>query len=242
MAKNETPEVHTAIDDINDSLTKAELKIQNNKNLIKWACIGVVAVVAIVLLFIYAYLRPSQNSANNQYGLASNLAAGYEISANQLDSAANALQLDAVAKAFENAASKGHDGGNNATLMAAIFEFKKGDYNKALSYLDDYSHNDVIVAALSECLKGDCLVNLDKFEEGIKAFESAVNICDENPIIAPYALMKQATVQRHLGNYAAEAQCYEVITKKYPGYAASIKTNIETYLARAKAQAEAAAK
>lgn len=242
MAKNEKPEVHTAIDEINDSLTKAELKIQDNKKMIKWACIGAAAVVGIVLLFIYAYLRPSQNSANNQYGLASNIAAGYELSANQLDSATNALQLDAVAKAFQNAATEGHDGGNNATLMSAIYEFKKGDYNKALSYLEDYSHQDVIVASLSECLKGDCLVNLDKFEEAIDAFENAENMCDENRIIAPYALMKQATVYRHLGNYAAEAQCYETITKQYPGYAASINTNIETYLARAKAQAEAAAK
>lgn len=242
MAKNEKPEVHTAIDDINDSLTKAELKIQENKKMIKWVCIGGVAIVAIVLLFIYAYLRPAQNAANTQYGLASNLAAGYEITANQLDSAANALQLDAVAKAFANAANEGQDGGNNATLMAAIYEFKKADYNKALEYLADYSHKDVIVAALSQCLKGDCLVNLDKFEEAIDAFESAENSCDENPIIAPYALMKQATVYRHLGNYAEEAKCYEEITKNYPGYAANINVNIENYLARAKAQAEASAK
>ena len=240
MAKNEKPEVHTAIDDINDSLTKAELKIQENKKMIKWVCLGGVAVVAIVLLFIYAYLRPSQNSANNQYGLASNIAAGYEMTSSQLDSAANALALDAVAKAFENAANEGFDGGNNATLMSAIYEFKKGDYNKALEYINDYSHSDVIIAALSECLKGDCLVNLDKYEDAIGAFGNAIEICEENPIIAPYALMKQATVYRHLGNYESEAKCYEVITKQYPGYATSIKANIETYLARAKAQAEAA--
>lgn len=239
MAKNVQPETHTAIDEINDSLTKAELKLQDNKKMIKWVCIGGAAVVAIVLLFIYAYLRPAQNSANNQYGLASNVAAGYEMTANQLDSATNALQLDAVAKAYESAAKEGFDGGNNATLMSAIYEFKKGDYNKALDYLNDYSHNDVIVAALSECLKGDCLVNLDKFEDAIDAFESAVDICNENPIIAPYALMKQAAVQRHLGNYAAEVQCYETITKQYPGYAASVNVNVENYLARAKAQAEA---
>lgn len=237
MAKNEQTETHTKLDDINESLTRAELKVQNNKKAIMWACIAVAAVIVAVLLFIYAYLRPSQNASDTQFGLASNMAANYEASAAMLDSAANAQQLDAVTKAYEEAATRSHSGGNNAKLMSAIYQFKKGDYNKALSYLNDYDKKDAVIASLSECLKGDCYVNLDKYQEAIEAFKDAVEICDENPMVAPYALMKQATVQRHLKNYSAEAECYQEIVNKYPEYSVTINANIENYLERAKADA-----
>ncbi len=237
MSQKEQPESRTAIDDINDSLTKAEQRVQNNKKLIMWACIAVAVVVIATLLFIYAYLRPSRNAADTQYGLASNMAANYEMSAPMLDSAATAQQLDAVTKAFEEAATRSHDGGNNAKIMSAIYEFKKGDYNKALTYLNDYDKKDAIIAALSECLKGDCYVNLDKFPEAIECFSKAADLSDENPMVAPYAMMKEATVQRHLKNYSAEAELYEQITTKYPEYGVSINTNIENYLERAKADA-----
>lgn len=237
MAKNEQTETRTKIDDINESLTKAELKVQNNKKAIMWACIAVAAVVVAVLLFIYAYLRPSQNAADTQYGLASNMASNYEATYAMLDSTANAQQLDAVTKAYEEAATRSHAGGNNAKLMSAVYEFKKGDYNKALSYLNDYDKKDAVVAALSECLKGDCYVNLDKYQEAVEAFKDAVEISDENPMIAPYALIKQATVERHLKNFTAEAECYQEIVNKYPEYGVTINANIENYLERAKADA-----
>jgi len=39
MANQNTEETRTAIDDINDSLTGIEQKVQNNQKLIMWGCI-----------------------------------------------------------------------------------------------------------------------------------------------------------------------------------------------------------
>ena len=53
----------------------------------------------------------------------------------------------------------------------------------------------------------------------------------------PLFLMKEATVQRELKNYTAEAELYQQILSDYPEYQAATQINIEKFLARAKAQA-----
>ena len=105
MAKKETQETRTTIDDLNDTLTKAELKVQDNKKIILWACIGIAAFVCIILLFIYAYLRPAQNKANTAYGQASQKDLIYTMNEGSLDSASAATGLNEVISAYEAAAA-----------------------------------------------------------------------------------------------------------------------------------------
>ena len=49
--------------------------------------------------------------------------------------------------------------------------------------------------------------------------------------------MKEATVQRELKNYKAEADLYRTIRDEYPEYAAMQQIDFEKYIARAEAQA-----
>ncbi|MBD5349528.1 MAG: hypothetical protein HDR89_01405 [Bacteroides sp.] len=239
MAKKETQETRTTIDDLNDTLTKAELKVQDNKKIILWACIGIAAFVCIILLFIYAYLRPAQNKANTAYGQASQKDLIYTMNEGSLDSAAAATGLNEVISAYEAAAAKGKDGGNNARIMAAAKAYKAGDYQKALSLLKDYDRNDEIIACTSKALEGDCYVNLDKFDEAIKAFKDAAKIADGNPTLTPYCLLKEATVLHHLGKYAEEAELYKEILDRFPEYGAQTNENYEAFYQRALKLAQA---
>lgn len=242
MAKNENLETRTSIDELNDTLTRAEMKVQDNKKFIMWLCIAVAAIVVIVLIYIYAILRPGKERSNTNYGLAALKETVYNIEQQQgLDSASSAQRLAEVAKAYETVAeSEGHDGGNNATLMAAVYEYKLGNYEKALEYLDDYDKQDNIIAATSRSLAGDCYVNLDKFDEAISAYRDACSLSDNNPVLIPMFKVKEATVQRHLKNYAAEAELYQEIIDNYPESTMNLGIDVETYLARAKANAGAA--
>ena len=47
-------------------------------------------------------------------------------------------------------------------------------------------------------------------------------------------------MQRHLKNYAAEAELYQEIIDNYPESTMNLGIDVETYLARAKANAGAA--
>ena len=211
MSKKETTETRTKIDDLNDSLTRAELKVQNNKKLILYVGIAAVVVVLLVLGYIYLIHKPSVNKANTAYGMADNKELAFQMQSMQLDSAGRVTEMAAVTKAYEDAARNGGDGGNNATLMAAVYNFKSGQYQKALDLLKEYDRNDEIIGATSKALEGDCYVNLDKFDEAIKSFQEAAKIAKGNSTLEPYCILKEATVQRHKGNFTAEAELYKKI-------------------------------
>lgn len=234
MAKKESKETRTKIDDINDSLTRAELRIQKNKKLIMWICIGVAVLVVGVLIYLYAVLFPSRDKANTAYGKAANLENGFNMAleSQQLDSAGVVKNINEIAAEYEKAARLGHDGGNNATLMAAVYNYRKGDYNKALQLLKDYDQEDEIIAATSKSLEGDCYVNLDKFDDAIKAYDEAIKIAEDNNMLIPYFMNKKAVVYHHLKNYSAEIDIYTTILDQYPHFAGI--EPIEIYLELAK--------
>lgn len=237
MSKKETTETRTKIDDLNDSLTKVEQKVQNNKKMILYVGIAALVVALLVLGYIYLIHKPSANKSNTAYGVADNKELVYQMQSMQLDSAGRVTEMAAVTKAYEDAARNGGDGGNNATLMAAVYNFKSGEYQKALDLLKKYDRNDKIIGATSKALEGDCYVNLDKFDEAIKSFQEAAKIAKGNPTLEPYCILKEATVQRHKGNFTAEAELYKKILETYPEYSQMTGENYEAYYQRALAQA-----
>ena len=237
MANNKNNETRTKIDDLNDSLTRAEQKVQDNKKTIMWVSLGVAAVIVLVLIYVYAILRPGQQAADERVGLADNKALIYELSVSQgmLSDSASTAQLQQIVATYEEAASEGHDGGNRAKLMTAIYAYRAGDYQKALTMLEDYDRQDKVIGATSKSLEGDCYVNLDKLPEALDCYKEALSICDENPMIAPYFLLKQATVYRAQKNFEAEADVYQTLIDKYPVYGVEHQIDFEKYLARAQA-------
>ncbi len=224
MAKENQTENRTAVEELNDSLTGIEQKVQNNQKTIMWACVAVVAGVCAVLIYVYGIRRPGIESANNAIGQADlTMAMGNDSLALQ--------QYQQVADEY------GYEAGNRAQLNAAILLYQQGKYQEAINYLKNYSANESIIGASSKALEGDCYVNLKNYNEAIDCYREAAKISDKNPSYTPYFLMKEATVQRELKNYKAEADLYRTIRDEYPEYAAMQQIDFEKYIARAEAQA-----
>lgn len=144
---------------------------------------------------------------------------------------------DSIAmKLYQEAAQAGHKSGNRAKLEVAIRYYNQEKYEEALKYLNDASVSDEIVAAGTECLKGDCLVNLDRLDEAVKAYKSAISEADENPDIVPFVLIKLANIYRAQQNYKAEYEAYKTIVDEYPSYqfAQGQQTDIRKYMERAR--------
>lgn len=227
MAKDKNQETQTGIDQINDQLTSIEQRVQNNQKLIMWACIIVAAVVCIILFYIYGIRKPGIESANNAIGQADiTLATGNDSLALQ--------QYKQVADEY------GYEAGNRANLNAAILLYQDGKYEEALNYLKKYDSSESIIGASAKSLEGDCYVNLKKYDEALKCFQTAVKASDKNPYYTPLFLMKEATVQRELKNYKAEAELYTTIKEEYPQFAGSTQMDLDKYIARANAQTEEA--
>ncbi len=113
MAKNKPEETRTKIDDINESLSSVEQKVQNNQKAIMWGAIILAAIACLVLIYIYAIRRPGIQSANDAIGQADmELALGNDSIA--------LMQYEQIADEY------GYDAGNRANLNAAILYYQKG--------------------------------------------------------------------------------------------------------------------
>lgn len=172
-----------------------------------WCSVVVALVVIGVLCYIYLYKQPAVQKANEAIGEADRIAM-FEGN----DSTALAA-YEAVANDY------GFDAGNRAKLEAAILLYQQGEYQKALDYVSKYDNTDNVVAPLALALKGDCLVNLDRNADAIKAFKKAISTADKNPQLVPYFLQKLATVYSAEGKYKDAVEAYKEIEKEYPFYA-----------------------
>lgn len=224
MANNNQNETHSGIETLNDSLTGIEQKVEKNQKLIVWACAAIAAVVAVILIYIFAIRKPGIESANSAIGQADlELIMGSDSTA--------LAQYQAVADEY------GYEAGNRAALNAAIILYKQGKYQEALNYLGQYSSSENVIGATAKALEGDCYVNLDQLDQAISCFEKAVKISDENPSLTPYFLMKEANVYNAQKNHAKEAEVYETIIENYAEFGPRMNIDFQKYLERAKALA-----
>lgn len=164
MANNKpVEETRNSIDEVNDTLTGIGEKVQSNPKVIVWGCIAVAAVVAVILIYVYAIRQPGQNAANNALGQADiELLMGND--------------SVALAKYQQVAADHGYDAGNLANLNAAIILYKEGKYEEAIGYLKNYSASESVIGASAKSLEGDCYVNLKQYPQAIDCFKQAVKI------------------------------------------------------------------
>ena len=225
MSKNKkVEETRTSIDNLNDSLTSMSEKVQANRKLISGIVLTVTILVAAILVYVFLIRRPAAEKAATAVGVADR-----ELLINGNDSTALAI--------YQQVAEDGYSAGNRAALQAAIILFNDGKYEEALASVSDYSAKDDVIGAAAYSLKGDCLVNLDRYDEAVKAFDQAISQSAKNPYYTPFFMMKKARVLRAQEKYADEAAVYEEILDQYPTYPRDYNVNVEKELSRARLRA-----
>lgn len=224
--KNQSVDPVTGIDELNENLTSVTEKVQNNQKVIVWCSVAIAAIVAVILIYIYLVHGPSVSKANDEIGKADV----------QL-----ALGNDSVALAqYMNVAdNNGHDAGNRAALQSAVMLYQKGEYEKALTYLDKFSPSESVIGAAACSLKGDCYVNLDNLDKAVPAYKDAISESDNSPLYTPFFMMKLARVYRAQKNYSAEADIYRQVLDDYPEYGNAYGIDVEKYLKRAQLESGA---
>lgn len=215
----------TGLEEINDSLTHMTAKVQDNKKIIAIASAAVVGIAVLVICYFTFFRNPAIQKANDTIG-----AADLQL----------ALGNDSVAMAqYMNLADNGsYDAANRAALESAILLYGQGKYEEALKYVEKYSAKDDVIGAGAYSLQGDCLVNLDRLDEAVKAYNKAIDKSDENPAYTPFFMMKLARVYRAQNNFKEEAEVLEDINEEYPLYGQQHNVDVEKLLDRARLQAK----
>ena len=220
--KNEQQEDST-IEKLNSNLTSASEQIANNSKVIYIVIAAVAVVAALILSYIFFFRNPKVNRAFEAYNQV-------EISAAGNDSVA-AVEYKKVADKYS-----GTDAGKLAYLSAAESLYNTGKYKEAIACLDNFSSSESVLESNAMVLKGDCFVNIKKYDDALGCYAKAIKKAGVNEQIVPRVLLKEANVYDEQKKYDKALECYESISKDYPTFEPGNGTTIKAYIEREKAR------
>lgn len=219
MAKeSKKQETRTSIDELNESLSGLEQRVEQNKKSVIWYAVALLVVIGIGLGYYYGK-KSAKEDAGEMIGKA-------DIELMQGNDSVALAQYQAVAAEYNNGVA------NRANLNAAILLYQKGKYEEALKAVENYDVEEELVGAASQSLKGDCLVNLKKYDEAVAAYDEAISVANGNELYAPVFMMKKATVLSAQQKYSEAAAIYQNIKDNYSKYVNAYRVNIDKYIDR----------
>lgn len=122
-----------------------------------------------------------------------------------------------------------------ANYYAGICYLKKGEFENAIDYLEDFTINDDIVAPMATGAIGDAYLELKNYEKAADYYLDAAN-SNKNAFTTPIFLLKAGRTFELLENYSKAVNAYEQILNEF---ALSMEArNIEKDIARAKGLAK----
>ena len=223
MAKNQNQGARTTLEEVNESLTSAAQRIEDNKKYINWALIAIAVIALLAGGYIWLHNKNVQE-AKEKIG--------------EADIELLQGKQDEALKDYEKvAADFGNKAGERAHLNAAILLYEKGEYEKAAKHLEGFNPDGNLVAPAAQSLLGDCYVNLKKLDKALSAYDRAISMTGDNEAYTPVFMIKKATVLHEQKKYADEAAIYQTIKDKYPMYGQQNGFNVDKYLERANALA-----
>lgn len=223
MANTPNQQEQNAIDNINMQLTSASERVAKNKKVIYWSLGIIIAIGACWAAWLWLYQTPRVNNSVKAYDAAMEKAMGGDSIA--------AVEFAKVADQYSST-----DAGNIAAMQAAQAYYRLGKYNETVKYLDKFSTKEEVMSAQADLLLGDSYVNLKKYDEALKAFNSAVKKAAGNEQIVPVALWKEANIYDAQKKYQQALDCYEQIKSAFPSYTFGNGLTPDAYIAREKAR------
>ena len=121
--------------------------------------------------------------------------------------------------------------GKLAVYYAGVCNLRKGNFEEAIKYLEEFESDDMMLAAIAVGAIGDANLELNRVEEATKFYLKASDI-NSNNFTTPLYLKKAALAYESKGNYADALKIYERIQREY------VRTGeareIEKYITRVK--------
>lgn len=199
MANNNTKNVDNTVQEVDAAISKSEQFVENNKNIIMYALIGIIVIVAAVWGW-------------NKLSASNNEKAQDEIWTSQL--LFEQGQYEQALEGFEALISEygSTKSGNLAKAYAGLCNKELGNYAKAIEQLKDFSGNDNVLAPAVLAAQGDCLVNQENPDnkKAAELFEKAAKAAD-NAQFSPLYLKKAGLAYEAAGDNAAALKAYQSI-------------------------------
>ncbi|MEH0157947.1 tetratricopeptide repeat protein [Limibacter armeniacum] len=193
---------------IQDTLSQTQRFADKNKNVI----LGVLGAV-IAVIFGYFFYQLHLENKNKEAQAELSPAVFYM----EKDSLGKALNGDGnFTKGFAGIADEysNTEAGNLAKFYAGVASMRMGKFDEAISYLKDFSSNDLLVQARAYALIGDAYTEKKDFDNAVSYFGKAVDY-KSNEQFTPAYLLKLAFAQEAKGDKDAAKGSYERIINEY---------------------------
>lgn len=210
MAKKDTSgiEIIESAEALQKEIGKAEGFLKKNQSLL---AIAGGAIVAIALgIFGYNYWTNTQN----EEAQAAMMEATFAFEADSLSQALNGVGgsdgMLAIAEDYSSTKA-----GNLANMYAGIALLKQGKFDDAISHLEKFSSDDLVLQGRAYALIGDAYMEKKNAAEAISFYEKAANF-KPNKYMTPGYLMKLALAQEVAGKKAEAIETYNSVINEYP--------------------------
>lgn len=209
MAKNEFKKEDQNLENVQEQLTTAGMWIEQNRNMLEWIVLGIVAVVFGCVMLNNYVIKPKRLEASNE-----NAKAVVYFQQGDFEKALHGDDAECIG--FEEIADKygRYQQGKLAALYAGICYAELKDYENAANYLKKFDADDLNIAPAAAQRLGDIYVELDQLDKAAACFENAAK--SGNEIIAPMSLKKAGLLYLEQGKKAQAKKAFEAIKSDYP--------------------------
>ncbi|MFA8437223.1 MAG: tol-pal system YbgF family protein [Marinifilaceae bacterium] len=213
-------------ENLEEALSRTEQYIEKNQKKLSIIALAIIVVVGGFLSYNKFYLKPLEDSAQNQMFQAQRYF--------EQDSFRLALDGDENYPGFleiiedysaTNAASLAH-------YYSGISYLRLGKYNEAIDYLKKYDADDFLIAPLAQAAIGDAYFELGDAKEAASFYLKASDL-NTNNFTTPIYLQKAGIAFEQAKEYQKALNAYEKIEKEFKQSAEA--RDIEKYITRAKA-------
>ncbi len=211
---------------LEESISKTEVLLEENKKLISNVLIGIIVVIALIVGYNNWFSGPAEK-------------AGFD----SIWPAQKYFEQDSIQKAieeFEYVASEhgGTKAGNLANLYLGLSFLKDGQFEDALVSFQNFDASGELFPGLKVGLIGDCYSELDNVDEAVANYKKAAKLLDAKTV-SPYYLKKAGILLEQNDDIDGAIEIYELALNTYLKDAQpslqNIKNEMKKLLARANA-------
>lgn len=211
---------------LQESISKTEVLLEENKNLISYVLVGIITVIGAYFVYNNWVVKPAEK-------------AGFE----SVWPAQKYFEQDSIQKAieeFDYVASEhsGTKAGNLANLYLGLSLLKDGQFEEALISFEEFDAKGELFPGLKVGLIADCHSELDNVDEAVANYKKAAKLLDAKSV-SPYYLKKAGILLEQNNDLDGATAMYQLAIKTYledaPPSLNLIKNEMKKLLARANA-------
>jgi tetratricopeptide (TPR) repeat protein len=208
-AKTNKEQQEAGFEGIELALTKTEKYIEDNQKILITILTAVVLVVLIFIGLKRFYFNPREENASKEMFMAEKFfdKDSFDLALNGYGTYPGFLQI--IDDYGMTKSSK------LAKYYAGVCYLNLGDYANAISYLNKFDTNDILVGAAKYSSLGDAYSASLKYEEAANAYIKGADKY-ENNFSTPVLLKKAGLVYEEMKQYKKALDIYSRIKEKYP--------------------------